>query len=69
MVITIPAMKICWKISHTLKTWYIVSAKSITILMSRKVKKVKMKVKKTNQQKESKLKYLKTGVGINWNNH
>ena len=37
--------------------------------MSRKVKKVKMKVKKTNQQKESKLKYLKTGVGINWNHH
>lgn len=33
MVITIPAVKICWKISHTLKTQYIVSAKSITILL------------------------------------
>lgn len=72
MVITTPAVKICWKISHTLKSWYTVSAKSITILLLYQYnikESKKVKVKETNQQKESKLKYLKTGVGINWNNH
>ena len=53
MVITIPAVKICWKISHTLKMWYIVSAKSITILLLYQHN-VKKSEKSENESQENK---------------